>query len=225
MFAVYMIAAAAIGYVMGSIPFGAIYVKLKTGQNLTQIGSGRTGGTNSMRAAGWKVGFATAISDVIKGAVAVLLVRWLLAGGVEADLRPWLDVAAGIFAVVGHNWSLFLKGRGGAGTGPNVGWGTAVWWPIFPIGFAIMLSFIFVVGYASVGSMLMALIIPIVFAILYFTGSTAVASTPAYIIGGLITSAIVAFALRSNFARLARGEERLVGLRAKRRERKEVSKT
>ena len=69
----------------------------------------------------------------------------------------------------------------------------------------------------SVASMMMALIIPVVFLFIYFAGTWAelVTFTPAYFIGGIITSLIVAFSLRGNFVRLFRGEERIVGLRAR----------
>ncbi|MDJ0755185.1 MAG: glycerol-3-phosphate acyltransferase [Ardenticatenaceae bacterium] len=207
-----LILAAIIGYFFGSIPFGKIYVKLFTGQDLQQIGSGRTGGTNSMRAAGFGVGFLTAMSDVVKGVMGLLAARWILGGLVAPEMLPWLEVSAGILAVVGHNWSIFIGFKGGAGTGPNVGWATAIWWPMFPLAFALMFAMIFLLGYASVGSMTMGLIIPATFIWLYINGT--ISGTAAYIVGGIITALLVAFSLRSNFAALMRGEERLVGLRA-----------
>lgn len=207
-----LILAAVIGYLCGSIPFGKIYVKLFTGQDLQQIGSGRTGGTNSMRAAGFGVGFLTAMSDFLKGVMGLLAARWILGGLIAPEMIPWLEVSAGILAVVGHNWSIFIGFKGGAGTGPNVGWATAIWWPMFPLAFALMLSMIFVLGYASVGSMTMGLIIPAMFIWLYINGT--ISGTVAYIVGGIITAILVAYSLRSNFGALMRGEERLVGLRA-----------
>lgn len=213
------ILAAVTGYLWGSIPFGKIYVKLFTGQDLQQIGSGRTGGTNSMRAAGFKVGFITAMSDVAKGALGLLVARWLFGSWVAADWLPWLEATAGVMTVVGHNWSVFIGFKGGAGTGPNVGWATAIWWPMFPLAFILMMAMIFLVGYASVGSMTMGLIIPAMFVWLYINGT--VSGSVAFIFGGVITALIVAFALRNNFVRLARGEERIVGLRAKLKARRE----
>mgnify|MGYP002682591950 CR=1 FL=1 len=72
----YFLLAGLIGYLCGSVPFGYIYVRLFKGEDLTKIGSGRTGGTNSFRAAGLGVGVLTSFSDVLKGAAAV----WLLSG-------------------------------------------------------------------------------------------------------------------------------------------------
>lgn len=218
----YYIVAIVIGYFIGAIPFGLIYVKLFTGKDIRQVGSGRMGGTNSLRAGGWGVGFATALSDVLKGAMALLITTWVVQNQVSTETLPWVQITAGIFAVIGHNWSVFYGFKGGAGTGPNVGWAAAVWFPMFPIAFAIMFSLIYFLGIASVASMIMGLIIPIGFGIIYYTGSDVVAiSSPAYMVGGIITAAIVAFALRGNFQRLLRGEERVVGLRAKRKQKRE----
>ncbi|MBK8430027.1 MAG: glycerol-3-phosphate acyltransferase [Chloroflexi bacterium] len=222
MIAVYMLLAAVIGYFCGAIPFGFIYVKLATGQDVRQIGSGRVGGTNSMRAAGWKVGFATAMSDVFKGALAIWIVNWLWAGPVSAADMPLLHISAGVLVVIGHNWSVFMGFKGGAGTGPNIGWAAVIWFPMFPVGFTVMLGLIYFLGIASVASMTMALVIPIGFGVLYFTNNPVLEPmTPIYMVGGIITAAIVAFALRGNFQRLLRGEERIVGLRAQLRKRRE----
>ena len=68
----------AISYILGSIPFGLILVKLKTGQDVRKIQSGRTGGTNAMRAAGLWVGVATALLDLFKGACSVWLAKWVV---------------------------------------------------------------------------------------------------------------------------------------------------
>ncbi|MFT5194311.1 MAG: glycerol-3-phosphate acyltransferase PlsY [Cellvibrionaceae bacterium] len=214
----YFLAAILIGYFLGAIPFGKIYVWYFRGKDIQEIGSGRTGGTNSLRAGGWTIGFMTSFSDVLKGLVAVLIVRWVLSGLVDGGLLPWLEVSAGIFSVIGHNWSVYAHFGGGAGTGPNVGWASAIFPPLFPIAALVMLGMIYFVGWASVASMMMALIVPIVFLFIYLAGTWAdlVPFTPAYFVGGIITSLIVAFSLRGNFVRLFRGEERLVGLRAKR---------
>lgn len=215
MIVLYVLIALVLGYFFGAIPFGKIYVKLFTGKDIENVGSGRSGGTNSMRAGGWRVGVMTGFSDVLKGLTALLLTRWILTAlGIGIETLPWMEAVAGSAAVFGHNWSVFYNFKGGAGTGPNIGWAAAVWPPMFPIGAAVMIAMIFGVGWASVGSFTMALIIPICFAWLYFTGSTAVLFTPAYIMGGIVTLIFVGYALLPNFKRLLRGEERVVGIRA-----------
>ena len=215
---VYLLLAGLFGYVLGSIPFGWLYVKAKTGKDIRTIGSGRMGGTNSYRAAGLIIGLLTALSDFLKGAVSVWMAQWLFSGRADAAWLPWIVTFGGVMAVMGHNWSVFLKFKGGAGTGPNVGWGTAVYLPMFPLVFLVGVALMLTVGMASVASMVVGIIIPVVFAIRYFMG---IDTTLAYTVGGLATAAAVAWALRPNFKRILVGNERVVGPRAKRLERKQ----
>ncbi len=210
---IYVMLAALIGYICGAIPFGWLYVKLVKGIDLMEIGSGRTGGTNSFRAAGLSVGVVTSLSDVLKGAGSVWLTTYLLRNGVGESILPWLQVTAGVMSVVGHNWSVFLGWRGGAGTGPNVGWGTAIFWPILPIAGLVMGGLLYFVGMASVASLSMAAVLIVVFGIRYLLGLDA---TAAYLIGSLASAAVVTWALRPNIKRLFNGTERLVGPAAKR---------
>ena len=118
----YMLLAIVAGYIMGAIPFGFLFVKLAKGIDLRDVGSGRTGATNSMRAAGPAMFILTFLMDVFKGFAAVWLARWIAGGTVPAAWLPWAEALAGAASVIGHNWSIFLKFGGGAGTGPNVGW-------------------------------------------------------------------------------------------------------
>jgi len=218
---VYFVLAALIGYISGAIPFGFIYVYWRKGVDLRDVGSGRTGGTNSLRAAGVGVGIVTTISDVLKGFTAVWLSRYFLGDSVGETLIPWLSITAGTFSVIGHNWSVFLKWRGGPGTGPNVGWATAVWPPMLPIAALVMILMLLGVGMASVASITMGAVIPIMFIILYFSGVPIYSETMAYMVGGLTTLSIVVWALRPNIKRLIAGNERVVGPRAKRIQKKE----
>src|SRR6187397_153655 len=90
------------GYLIGSIPFGMLIVKSKTGKDIRQVESGRTGGTNAVRAAGFWAGLLTAILDIAKGASAVWLAQALLPDG------HIFHVLAPVGAILGHNYSLFL---------------------------------------------------------------------------------------------------------------------
>lgn len=209
----YLLISAIIGYLLGSIPFGYIYVRLFKGEDLTEIGSGRTGGTNSFRAAGLGVGVLTSLSDVAKGAAAVLVTTWLLGNALDPGWLPWAQATAGVAAVIGHNWSIYLRFHGGAGTGPNVGWSSAIWWPTFLIAAAVMIALLLGVGMASVASLSMAIVTVIIFAVRYFMG---IDVTVAYLTGSLIALVIITWALRPNIKRILAGEERLVGPRARR---------
>lgn len=211
---IYVFLGALIGYLFGAIPFGWIFVKVTEGVDLREVKSGRTGGTNAMRAAGPVVGGLTAVGDVLKGAAAIWIARAVFGPVLPAVWLPWAEIVVGLFTIVGHNWSLFLGWTGGAGTGPNVGWATAVWWPMLPIAGVVVLGVIGLIGIASVASLSMGVIIPVAFAILYFTG---VLSTPAYAVGGILTGLVVTWALRPNIKRIVEGRERIVGPAARRR--------
>ena len=123
-----------LSYLVGAIPFGWIIVKISTGRDLRSIESGRTGGTNAMRAAGFLAGAFTAIGDVLKGMSTMWLVAWLI----PADLpgQVWFQVIAPLLAIMGHNYSIFmietrsngrLYLRGGAGGAPCFGGAMALW--------------------------------------------------------------------------------------------------
>jgi len=197
------------GYVLGSVPFGVVWVFVFTGQDVRTVGSGRTGGTNAMRAAGFGVGLLTTTSDILKGTFAVWAAQWLL----PADARAAGMVLAGLGSILGHNYSLFLKFKGGAGGATCAGAAVGIWpWAaliVVPLG-AFILYF---VGYASVATLAAAIAVTITFAYMASLGQL----DPIFIWYGVGSVLLLAWALRPNLARLVRGEERLVGLRAKRK--------
>lgn len=197
-----------VSYLIGSIPMGYVIVRAISGQDVRQVGSGRTGGTNAMRAAGLAAGLLTALLDVLKGGAGVWVAQALL----PPDQRPLGMALAGLAAILGHNYSVFLRFKGGAGGAPAVGAAFAIW-PlsvliVLPIGVGIL----FGVGYASVATLSVAVVITALFGYrIYF-----MQWPPEYILYGLGSILLLAWALRPNIRRLLRGEERLIGWRAKR---------
>ena len=209
------IGALVLAYFIGSIPFGLIIVKLSTGKDIRKVESGRTGGTNAMRAAGVWAGLATALFDVLKGVGAVLLSHVLVAGG-----HVWVDVLAPFLTIIGHNYSAFLverdpngrlRFRGGAGGAPCLGGSIGLWLPslffIVPVGALIY----FFGGYASITTMSVALISTFVFAYRAYLGL----SPWQYAVYGLLAFIALAWSLKPNIKRLLAGNERVVGLRAR----------
>ncbi|MGD2050814.1 MAG: glycerol-3-phosphate acyltransferase [Chloroflexota bacterium] len=213
---IYLVLSALIGYLFGAIPVGYILVKVTKGVDLRTVGSGRTGGTNSFRAGGVIVGVLTSIFDVLKAACGVWLVRALFADQLSLVWMPWAEVSSGIMSVIGHNWSVFIGWKGGAGTAPNVGWAGAEWFPVVPLAIIVVLGVLLTIGIASIASLAMSAAIPIAFLILYLAGVEPFDSTLAYIIGGIVAAAIISWSLRPNIKRLLQGKERIVGPRAKR---------
>lgn len=103
-----LLAAAALGYLLGAVPTGVLLCKALRGVDVRQSGSGHTGGMNVSRVAGVCAGVLTAVIDAALGAAAV-------AGSALLVDSPWAVSAAGVMAVVGHNWSVFIRLGGGIG--------------------------------------------------------------------------------------------------------------
>ena len=195
-------ACALVGYLIGSIPFGWLIVKLTKGVDLRTIGSGRTGGTNAFRAAGFVPGLLTALLDVGKGAATVLIVRQMFG---EHTLG-WAEAMAGLAVVLGHNYSVFLGFKGGAGGATAIGTGAAFWLVGTIPALIAGLFMLFIIGYASLATIFAAY-------------GVAVALTAAAMYGNLPGSyaafgwgivVLVMLALRPNIERLMNGTERRV---------------
>ncbi len=107
-------AAIIIGYLLGSIPFAYIVTRLRKGVDIREVGGGNVGALNTYREIGPAFGLGVLALDIIKGAVAVLVARWL---GLPI---AWVCVVAFV-TIVGHNWPVFLKFRGGKGAATVLG--------------------------------------------------------------------------------------------------------
>ena len=213
---------AILAYLIGAIPFGFIFVKIKTGEDIRGVQSGRTGGTNAMRAAGIWIGLFTAVVDGLKGACVVWLARALVPGNL------WLEIICPIAAIFGHNNSIFLLRRneegklrlgGGAGGAACVGGSVGLWGfsalSIIPLAGVIF----YFIGYASVATMSVALLSTIIFGIRAYMGL----SPWQYALYGLGAEILLVWALRPNIKRLVEGSERIHGFRA--RHKKDAEKT
>ncbi len=210
--AVRQIAAAIGGYLFGSIPFGFIIIGVLRERDITEEGSGRTGGTNALRAGGFGAATLTVIGDLLKGMAGVAFARMVFQGNL------WAEVFAGWGVILGHNASIYLAFRGGAGTAPNMGVAAGFWFPsliftlpFFPIG-------MFVIRIASLTSLVAGLAIVVIFAIRALLGH----GPWEYVAYGLGALTLVAYALRPNIERLLKGTESLVDLRAQEKEKRKA---
>jgi glycerol-3-phosphate acyltransferase PlsY len=198
-----------LGYLLGSIPFGLIIVRLKTGKDLRHVESGRTGGTNAVRAAGLAAGLLTAALDVLKGAAAVWLAQAI------SPENHLVHILAPLAAIIGHNHSIFLierdeKGnirlRGGAGGAPALGGAMGLWLPMLPVVVAAGALVWFTLGIASVTTMTIGLIVIIVFAIRASLG----VQESIDVWYGIFAEILLLWALRPNIRKLISGKERVV---------------
>jgi acyl phosphate:glycerol-3-phosphate acyltransferase len=188
-------------YLLGSFPAGYLVGRL-WGVNVLEWGSGRTGGTNVFRSAGLVPALLTGALDVGKGALAV----WV-AGRITG--YPAAEVLAGAAAIVGHNHSIFLRFRGGAGVGTSLGALGAIYLPA-AIGLVVLLlAIIAITRYASLGSLTVITVMPIILLVLGVKGTLPLM----YVVYGLLAWVIVFWAHRSNIRRLIQGTERRVGER------------
>jgi glycerol-3-phosphate acyltransferase PlsY len=204
----YAFGALLLSYLIGSIPIGWIIVKISTGRDIRWIESGRTGGTNVMRAAGFLAGLLTGIGDIAKGILAVSVSRWLTPDGTL--LRQVTEIAGPLLAIVGHNYSIYLLERlasgklvlrGGAGGATCFGGAVGLWAPVALYVFPLAAIIYIVVGYASITTMSIAL------------RAVLELGPWHYVLYGLIAEVLLVWALRPNLQRLRQGTERLHGLR------------
>ncbi len=212
-----------LAYVLGSIPFGLLIVKISTGKDLREVASGRTGGTNAGRAAGTWAGVLTGFMDGAKAAASVWIAQAVSPG------NHWLHVIAALAAILGHNYSIFivqrdenghLRLRGGAGGAPTVGGAIGLWWPAGFIIVPIAILVFVLIGYASVTTISIAVITIVIFAVRYRLGLAALPD----ILYGVVALAMLVWALRPNIRALIEGRERFHGWRPWRKKEQQGNK-
>jgi acyl phosphate:glycerol-3-phosphate acyltransferase len=191
-----LIIAALGGYLIGSTPIGFLAVGVLTERDVRDEGSGRTGGTNAYRAGGFLGGFLTIVGDFLKGMCAV-------AFGALTLPDIWAPVLSGLGGVLGHNASIFLAFRGGAGTISNMGAVTAFWPPALLFIAPIFVLGMFVIRVASVVSLVLNSGVVILFLFLVLVGGYPWPLI-VYAVGALL---LTLYALRPNIDRLRHGTE------------------
>ena len=210
-----------VGYLLGSIPNGLWIVKVVTGKDVRQIESGRTGGTNVLRAAGFIPGLMTTLLDILKGASAV----WVAKAAFPEEVYPgvyWVYVLAATAAILGHNYSIFMpefdeqkkfrRFRGGAGGAPALGGAIGLWSPIALIILPLGVIVYFTIGYASVTTLSVAFFAMVVFGIKYLLDPTSSDNPLPYVLYGLFAIILLAWALKPNITKLIAGNERVINI-------------
>ena len=199
-----LVLATALGYLLGAIPFGLIIGRITKGIDLREYGSHRTGATNALRTLGTRAAAAVFVLDVAKGVAAVVLARTLFAGD---PLVEWAAAAAGVAAIIGHNWSVFIGFTGGRGVATSAGALAAMSpWTILIVA-PIVILVVWRTRYVSLGSVTGAIAAPIITAALATVGAASIPAI-AYALGsGLLVTAAHA----DNIGRLRAGTERKIG--------------
>jgi glycerol-3-phosphate acyltransferase PlsY len=194
------------GYILGSVPSGVLVGRL-WGKDPRHTGSGRTGGTNVYRTAGLPAAAMTVSLDFLKGYFAIVVaMRVVSEPGATQTLAGAL---AGLAAILGHNHSVFLRFRGGAGSTPNLGAALALVPQLAVVGLLVSVLVLVGSGFASAASMTLALVLAAGTVLLVASGAPP--SLALYGVGQLV---LVVWALRPNIARLRAGTERKIEWRA-----------
>ena len=198
-------------YLLGSIPFGYLIVRMRQGADVRSAGSGGTGATNVSRQAGKAAGVITLILDALKGAGAVLVARWalgttVLGGSGLSSQASWIVSIAAIAVIVGHCFPVWLGFRGGKGVATGLG----VFLVLAPmaVAFAAVVFFLIVIltRYVSLASIAAAMLIPF-FIWLEAALLHPVPNLPQLLAAVSAGAALIVFAHRGNIARLAAGTE------------------
>ena len=186
------VVAAAVSYLLGSIPNGLILGKAIWGVDLRQHGSKNIGATNAWRTIGKAGGISIFALDFLKGAISAYLGLHL--GGSELA-----GVLCGILAIAGHSWSVFLAFKGGKGVATGLGVIAALMPEVTLIVFAVWFAIVYFTGYVSLGSIVGAALVPIL--TLFFGLHTE------FLILGLIAAVFIIYRHKSNIERLLNGTE------------------
>ena len=215
MMVVKFIAVIVIGYLLGSIPFGLLLARRHANVDVRQYGSGKIGATNVLRTAGRKSAAMVASLDLLKGALAVVFARLIVGGGYLVVAGFGLgslvaQVLAALAAIAGHNWSVFLKFRGGRGVATFFGGLIALCPPAALVGGEIIIIGAGLTRYVSLGSIAgtvgsYAILVPL----------TIMDGFPIeYLFYALVGAVIILVMHRDNIVRLISGKERKLGEKA-----------
>jgi glycerol-3-phosphate acyltransferase PlsY len=224
-----LIAALGAGYLLGSIPTGWLAGHWLAGIDIRSQGSGSTGATNVLRVLGKGPALAVFLVDVLKGTAAVLLARYLLesglggaAGTLDAGLAvpglavpglaipglvDWAVVAAGLAALAGHIWPIWLGGKGGKAVATGLGMLLGLAWPVGLASFGVFLAVLSLSRVVSLSSVVAALALPLLMA----AWSAPTGLRPAYMALAVLTTLLVVWRHRANLQRLWAGTEPRLG--------------
>ncbi len=183
-----------ISYLLGSFPSGFLYAKNLKGIDLRYVGSGSTGATNVLRNIGKWPALIVFILDVLKGFIAVKIAYYFLSDNI-------FQVLAGLFAITGHIWPIWLKGKGGKAVATGLGMFIALSWKVGLASFGTFLIMISLTKIVSLSSITAAILLPIyMFKYIGTLNNT-------YTIFSFIVAIIVIWKHRSNINRILKGEE------------------
>lgn len=192
-----------LAYVVGSIPSGYLAARWLKGVDIRTLGSGSTGATNVLRQVGKGPALVVFLVDVFKGTGAVLLAKLLLNTNGTSAIGEWWVVGAGLAALSGHIWPVWLGWRGGKAVATGLGMLLGLAWPVGLACFGIFLTVISLFRIVSLSSVMAALSLPV---LMWAAGEGI-----AYRSVAIIAMVLVVWRHRSNIKRLLAGSEPKLG--------------
>lgn len=203
-----LLLAAVVGYLLGSINFSIIVVRLMTGRDIRDMGSKNAGLTNTLRCAGKTCALLTLIGDILKGVAAVLIARGLahlLHAGADTH---YIGYIAGFFAIIGHIFPLYYEFKGGKGVLVGVAAMLAIDWRVFFCMIIIFAVILAITRYVSLASIVSTVYSPL--AVLLFSWivrGNSIGRSFLYLVLTLPMAAVIIWKHRTNIERLRDGTE------------------
>lgn len=209
-----------ISYLLGSLNFSIILSEVVKKKDIRKSGSGNAGATNMMRTYGIKAAVGTMLGDIFKVAIGILVAFAILGVPMKYIFTNPADAAeiqrvmlykefAGLFCVLGHIFPLYFKFKGGKGVAACTGMVIIVDWRIALILFVIFVSVILISKWISLGSIIIAILYPVLIFVFYKNWILSLVA--------LLFTAIVIIAHRENIKRLIKGEENKISLKNKKK--------
>ncbi|PKB79861.1 MAG: acyl-phosphate glycerol 3-phosphate acyltransferase [SAR202 cluster bacterium Io17-Chloro-G9] len=189
-----------LSYLLGSVPWGYMLLRWRRGVDIREYGSGRTGMSNVLRTGGGRVAALVLLLDLSKGILAVVLAREVIGPGAA-------EVAAGLLALIGHNWPVFLGFRGGRGIATGAGVLTIIAPISAAVGFLVFISTTLFSRYLSLGSITGVIAASLTLLALDLLD---LSSTP-YTLYGFAGGAMIIWQHRDNIKRIRQGSELRLG--------------
>ena len=194
-----------ISYLIGSIPTAYNFGRILKGIDIRQFGSGNVGATNALRVLGKGAGITVLILDILKGFLAVLLLSWFINSKIAAVSDEILLIILGLSCISGHNWTIFLRFKGGKGLATTLG--VLICFALKLPGFSLVLGLsiliwlmVFItVRIVSLASIISAIALPAMTVI--FNQKTSI------ICSSIVFSALVILRHKSNLLRIFLGKE------------------
>lgn len=204
----------ALAYLLGSFPTGYLVARWVKGIDIRQHGSGATGATNVLRTVGKEAAIAVLIIDLFKGMTSILLIQFAFplilttfsGGPASLAWQPWVEVSAGLFAIVGHSRSIWLNFTGGKSAASGLGILLALAWPVALGAIAAFVITLSLSRIVSLGSMVAAIT---TIGLMFITGQPL-----AYGVFAIIGGVYVILRHRTNIERLLAGTEPRLGSQA-----------